>query len=772
MQSPLLLENGESRTKPAGRLVCALFFVMVLFSVLPAQSQEVQTQETMWQEAQTQETLRQETQATETIAAHGFYPRTLDLQLRRIVESSAPEVQPLQALCAALSHNLAAIVFHLEHYPGTSYPAWQQFEASVRALNAIRHSWAVRVTSEDPYIPSAAALAETVLALERRIFIWRALIHAETAEAFPITTLYGKSFADVDRLRQRTLAVDQYLTRARRLVNHQTGQTWCEYLGTQSWLTELEASLQPAGSVRLVSSASPSIPVEILEMLSDRANSTVHRLASATLTNEQRVFLNHPVVNVWKEELLSWTADTVTPTHILRYLEQYEETGGMTDMRALAQFIDRLSVSKTAEYRQFGDSVRRQYGMPNVRVFLSNSLLNNHLPPTIREIASFRDVIQSQPVVGRRQTEADMTVSFIPHPTRILASLDVEVDLATISRSDAFATQLLNTGQTKVIAQKIIELTEQGIHTAPSQVKIADHRMRLIRMETDFDGIPILSGLFRGAVRNQYDARYYDANTETQRKILQQVRNQIDRESEKRLLLINERIWAFSQYIADEFDLYVEPGESQTEENWLLTAWGVRGAGTLSGQTAAPATLPGSFADVNIHESLPNMLFGKLGLEGRQGTVRDFKEMLAEKFQQPALAEPEENDDVELMFATHNPLVVRFVDGRAELRISIAALRLSNRTYRDFQVIVWYKPSYNSEGHLVLERDGYISLPHVRHRDQLVMRAAFGKIFPVSRPFPLVPKLFKEDPQFDYLTTGNCRIERGWFALALVDKGR
>jgi len=68
-----------------------------------------------------------------------------------------------------------------------------------------------------------------------------------------------------------------------------------------------------------------------------------------------------------------------------------------------------------------------------------------------------------------------------------------------------------------------------------------------------------------------------------------------------------------------------------------------------------------------------------------------------------------------------------------------------------------------------LKRDSYISLINAP-RAQFVLRAAFGKIFPESRLFPLVPKMLEDEPQFDYLTTGYCRIEKGWFALALVEK--
>jgi hypothetical protein len=302
---------------------------------------------------------------------------------------------------------------------------------------------------------------------------------------------------------------------------------------------------------------------------------------------------------------------------------------------------------------------------------------------------------------------------------------------------------------------------------------IVGHQMRLVGMDTGFDSLPIVSGLFRGVVQNQYASREQAARAESQHRMVQQVRRQIDQETAKRLRPVNENIKMLSHYVDEEFGLQVEMRDSQTDENWMVTAWGIRGKDTLSSNTPPPDTRLGSFADLKIHESLPNILFGKLELEGKQGTVAEFKEMLAEKFRQPDLAAPEENDDVEITFASHNPMLVRFVDGRVELIISIAALRLLGKTHRNFQVIVRYKPAYDSKGRLVLERDSYISLNYnnfINVRERFVMLAAFGKIFPVSRPFPLAPAVFETDPQFDYLTTGHCQIGQGWFTLALIEK--
>ena len=749
MISPLASENCRNRSKYAGLLLCIVLFAFALLCTVTARGTE-----------------------PNPTAARDFFPQSLVQQLQRIVESPAPEVQPLREVCATIIDDLNNIVAHIEHNPTELPLALERLERSIRRFEARQAFWTATPSihpNAREYIPSAIALEEIALALQRRIFVWRALHQTKAAESTPITALYEKSFADLNRLRERTLAVGQHFARSRQMVNRQTGQTWEDYLGTRSWITELEAFHQPnAQSIRRVSLTSPLLPVEVLKALGSRANSTMLRLESPNLTNEQRAFLNHPTIHSWRAELQNWTVDVVAPIDALRYLERYEATGGMSDMRAFSQSIEQLSASRTEEYRQFGDSLRRQYGRANVRFFISSALLNNHLPPPASETALFREVIQSQPTVGHRRTDSVFVVSFIPHPTRILTSLDVAVDLATSSRTDAFATQLFNTGQTLVVARKMIELTEDGFRTEPSEAQIIDHRMRLARMDTNFDGMPLLSGLFRNTARNQYESRVPSATMETQHTILRQVRDQVDREATQRLRPLNEQIRTFSRHADEEFGLRIEKRESLTEEHWLLTSWGVRGQYSLLGSTPPPETLPGAFADLKIHESLPNLLLGSLEFEGKRGTVGEFKEMLAEKFRQPALAEPGERDDVEVTFASHNPMAVRFVDGRVELTISIAALRILRNTVRDFQVIVRYKPGYDSEGRPVLERCGYISLINVR--EQVLMRTVFGMIFPVSRPFPLVPGMLEDDPQFYYLTTGQCRIENGWFALALVER--
>jgi len=745
------LENKDILAKFARKcqknFLCAALFVFVLLSTVAAQGQDL------------------------TVASD-FYPQALAQRLQKIVESSADEVQPLRRMCLVILDDLNNAIHHLEHNPTEPSPALERLEQAVSAWNSVQKTWTIKTSVHSerlPYIPSAAALEEISLALQRRISIWKLLHNAESADASPITTLYHKTHDDVVRLRERTIAVEQHFIASRRGTERQMGQSWCDYLETRSWLSELEACQQSlAQPIRRVSFATPVIPVEVLQTLSHRANTTLHRLESPTLTDGQRAFLNHPTISTWREELQHWSADLVVPLDILRYMEQYEATGGATDMKTLVQLIDLLSDSKTAEFRQLGEHVRTQYGMANFRFFISGALLNNHLPEAEKGTASFREMIQDQPVFGRRQTATEVAATLVEHPTRLLTTLNVRVDLATQSRTDAMGTQLTNVGQASVVATKLIELTERGFVAEPCKASIVDHRMRLVRMTTDFDRVPLISGMFRNAVIDQYESRRPDADAETRRKILQQVRGQVDRQVDKRLQPINHRINGLTQHLDKEFGLRVVNRHSQTETDWLISSWDIHSRLTLSSNTPPPDTLPGAFADVKFHESLLNAVVGGLGFEGKQGSIREVKELLAEKLKLPDLARPDENDDVAITFATHNPVTIRLQDGRVEVTMSIAELWLNNQSHRDFQVIVRYKPVCDSEGRWVLERDGTLSLINVKA--QILLRAAFGKMFPVSRPIPLVPTMLEADPQFDYLTTGHCRIENGWFALALVEK--
>ncbi|MDR1270898.1 MAG: hypothetical protein LBK82_15390 [Planctomycetaceae bacterium] len=715
-------------------------------------------------------------------AKYEFYPLQFAENLRSIAQLSNPEMSELSQWAKKTLLHLEALIFYVNQ--SNSSQAWshlKQLEKFIVELETLRKNLKAAnlqtessqaelpQTETQELIPTDIALEELLLALERRVILWGTAIQAETTPSFPVSQHFGKKSVDVQRLKERTLAVENYFLSKTSAENKENiGVLWCDYLDTRSFLADLEACqkmfYQPN---RRVSTLVSTIPVPMLISFCDRANVVLLRLNDPHLTDNQRRYLNVPAVTAWREELANWSADTVTPIMLIRGMERFEETGGMSDMETLFRLATRLSFSRTPAFRQLGLLTSELYGGANVKVYVSKVLVNHLLPPSQPEIATFRDVIQQQPVFGRRRTDTDIEMNFIPAADRLLLSLDVSGTVKTTSRANAAITTLLTGGQAEYEAQKLIELTEEGFVLAPCHVQVRKNRLELLNFQTDFDRIPLLSGLVRSAVRNQYESRQPDAQSETQQKITRQVRERVNREANDRFQKFNEKYYELVEELSKRFDLFLEKKDARTEMDWLLTSWAVRSQDFLSGNTPAPETPAGSFADLKVHESVINMLVGKLNFDGKAATVGEIRHDVAEKFNRPQFAEPGEHDDVQIAFAKYNPIIVRFVDGRIEISIALDSLKIQRQTYRHFKVIVRYRPIVTNDGELVLKRDPVINLINVS-RGQLVLRTAFTTIFPPNRFFSLKPPIFQNDPRFSSLTTGHCRLEKGWFAVALI----
>jgi hypothetical protein len=732
-----------------------------------------------------------------------FYPLHFAENLRAIAQLSGndPTVSELSQWADKTLQHLEAAVFYLNQ--SNSAEAWahlKQLEKCAVELNTLRKTPTTKQLSAETkqlsaetkqlsaeaeqlpveaesleaelqkFYPTETALEELLLGLERRLIIWGAAVHAETTPSFPVSRHFGKKITDIQQLKERTLAVEDYFLGKKNTSNHyeNIGELWCDYLDTQSFLADLEACqkmfYQPN---RRVSTLVSTIPVPMLIAFCDRANVVLLRLNDPQLTEHQQRYLNVPALAAWKEELANWSADTVAPITLIRGMERFEETGGMSDMETLFRLATRLSFSKTPAFRQLGLLTSELYGGANVKIYISKVLVNHLLPPSKPEVATFRDVIQQQPVFGKRRTDTDIEMNFIPAENRLLLSLDVSGTVKTTSRASASITTLLTGGQAEYEAQKQIELTEQGFLLAPCHVQVRKNRLELLNFQTDFDRIPLLSGLVRNAVRNQYESRQPDAKSETQQKITRQVRERVNREADDRFKEFNGKYREFADELSNRFDLFLEKKDARTEEEWLLTSWAVRSQDFLSGNTPAPETPTGSFADLKVHESVLNMLVGKLNFDGKAATVGEIRQEVAEKFNRPQFAEPGEHDEVQIAFAKYNPIIVRFVDGRIEISIAIESLKIQRQTYRHFKVVVRYRPALTNDGELVLKRDPVINLINAS-RGQLVLRTAFTTIFPPNRSFSLKPQFLKNDSRFAGLTTGHCRLEKGWFAVALV----
>ena len=705
-------------------------------------------------------------------------------QLEAIHNSCVDAVQPLRYWAEQTKRHVDEIIFSLGRND------LQDAEAQrVRLIHLtiqlaeFRKSWNPGPISQndgpskkEDYVPSSTALEELQLGLERWILLWERSILALASDTYPLGKLFSKDVGDILRLLERTQAAQDFFLGERRTLAKglYVGELWSRHLGAAAFLDDLKTCQkvidQPNRRVSVVVSA---VPIPMLGSFSDRANAILAKLDESTLNGDQKKFLAAPAVVAWKEELRTWASDTVSPLELLFAVDAYETTNGTSDMAELHQLTARLLVSRSSAFRQLGRLTAELYGGPNIKVYISRILLNRLLPVSEPEEESFRDVILERPVFGQRRVEKEIEFNLIPADNQLLLSLDVKGSVQTTSRTSAFATTLFSSGRADYTARRQIELTTNGFQLSPSQVDVKNNRVLLNNIRTEFDRVPIVSGVFREIVLGQYESRRSEARAEAARKIATQTKTRIDTETTGKFDEINDQFRGGVLDTLRQLGLSLEQQHAKTESDWLLGSWRMTGDGVLSGSTPAPTTQAGSFADLKIHESAINALIGKLDIGGREMSAGEFRREIAAKFLKPEFVDDEvDDDDVAIAFASKNPVAVRFVNGRVEIVVSIESLVVQRQTFRDFKGTVTYRPAETPDGKLILEREGVVSFDNVstQLRTQVVLRAVFGKIFPVGRPLVLSPQIFETDVRFADLKLGLCQIEKGWFSIALIAK--
>ncbi|MEX0979437.1 MAG: hypothetical protein WDZ48_11315, partial [Pirellulales bacterium] len=149
------------------------------------------------------------------------------------------------------------------------------------------------------------------------------------------------------------------------------------------------------------------------------ARAVLDRLASSRLSRAQRKFANEGPLASLKEQLWAWAAERVTAARLLSHLEQYEYSGLASDARLVAEDYRGLKWSAPDEAGQLSRRLNTHYRNANVRLAVSEDLINRMVPQPDRIDAPVRDTVVNVPVRGHSSTLTRLTIKLVPDPRRV-----------------------------------------------------------------------------------------------------------------------------------------------------------------------------------------------------------------------------------------------------------------------------------------------------------------------------------------------------------------
>ena len=589
--------------------------------------------------------------------------------------------------------------------------------------------------------PTARQVRRARHALSRRLDLWAVVI----APGRPLAALSPSPHPDPRRLLRCLDRIDAVT------ADSAAGRAWREYLA-------LDALEQVANELNATEEGYRRA----------LAGTVVQRLTQVSLTAPQQEFVSSGPVAELKSELPYWAAEPVDLAALLRHIEQYETTRFRSDAQRVAEDARRLASSPLDEHQRLGRLVATYYRNANLRVALTEELLNRLVPEREPELERVRDTVLGRPVRGRSLTLADAAVRFVPDPERLRIALEVDGQVTALTSSAKGPVTFYNDSQSTYRASKEMELGTWGIRTWPAEVAVAN-RTRLRSLETDLDGIPLVGLLAHGVARSQHDQKQPEAAREVRWKVASRAKRRIDEEAEVRLGGLSEIL--DRRVFQPLVDMALEPTmiSAQTTDERMTMRVRLAADDQLAGNTPRPRAPSDSLLSVQVHESAVNNVIEQMELDGQTLTLAQLQKRVADKLNTPEmLAAGTIDDDVILTFADSDAVAVQFDGGQVIISLSIARLTRPPRRWNHFQVRAFYRPEASGRS-ARLVRDTVIHLygDGLNMRSQIALRGIFSKTFHKQRPWVLVAERITSNPQLADLAITQLTVEDGWLGMAL-----
>lgn len=638
---------------------------------------------------------------------------------------------------------IEALGLALSSQSGRAESQVASFFSRLRALN----DRADRATDKMEDDCLAEQLRRASYSLRRRLDLWQLI--AGIQEPDPTG---DETYLDSDRLAMVLTKIDSLVG------NSSQGVAWREFL-LLDILRDMVDENQADGNEYRTSPAHR-------RML---AGEVLARVARFKLSESQQQFLMRDPFIELGTELRRITDDTFDRRELVRRLEDYEAQNLPGEGRWLADESLRLSVSQDTRKNALGQQLARHYCNPNLRIALTEDFLNRLMPPQIPELSHVRDTVLGTPVRGQSLTETDVAIRLVPDPHRLLLALEINGEVASLTKSSSGPATFRNESTSRYTARKPMEVTTAGIVLWPAEVTKVSNATRLRSLETDFDPIPLINSIVRSMARSSHDSKRQEIKREIKRKVAARAKRRIDSEADARLNETSQRLKNRILQPLENLSIVPEMIGAETNDRRMVMQLRLASDKQLAAHTQRPWAPIDSLMSMQIHQTAVNNVLGGLSLDGDTLTLKELRDRIATKFNLPALLKSEnKHDDVEITFASRDAIRIDCRDGRIAVTLSIARLEKSPRVWRHFQVRAYYRVELDGLS-AKLVRDGTIRLVgrRISTGSQLAIRSIFGRVFSRNASRQLLPEKLRNNPNMAGQVVTQFDIEDGWIAVAM-----
>lgn len=492
------------------------------------------------------------------------------------------------------------------------------------------------------------------------------------------------------------------------------------------------------------------------------------RIDPAGLSPAERNLLQQPELAAWAAALRRLAIEPVDYFRVMEAVERYEAAPCSNEAGRLAIAQQTLRWAASAPVAELGRQLDANYRNANVRISVSQQLIERLVPGPQRIAAPVDDVILGARTVGQSETLTRLQVHLVPSSDSWRIGLRADGEVASSTYSNKGPATFYSAGTAVFRAEKELTIDAGGARHSPAQAA-ATSATGLTGLATTLDPWPLLGDVAQNIARRQYEARSGAAQAQVDQRVTGEAERRFDDEVEQRLAEAKQQFVDTFYTPMRKLSLNPMPIDLQTTSHRLIARYRLAAHHQLAAHTPRPQAPGSSVLSVQVHESAPNNFFDQLGWAGRESRLQDLAQQLAELFHRPAWQMPEDfPEDVIVEFAAQEPVRVAFQQGRVGITLNFAELRQGRNRWRDFTVRVYYRPAPEQPG-ADLVRDQYVELigKRLHFRDQVALRGIFSRVFARNQPIDMISKTLAKDTRLQGLAVTQIAIDDGWIGVAI-----
>ncbi|MEE2685437.1 MAG: hypothetical protein VYB09_03940 [Planctomycetota bacterium] len=581
-----------------------------------------------------------------------------------------------------------------------------------------------------------------VSSLDRRIHVWR----------FIDAGITGQS----EDLGRERLPMQQVLHAVEdRLEGAASQAGWIEYLMLEQLGTGLRAERVSH------------------DEMSRLASTILQRMNTPQLTTAQRSMMEEEEFLALEQGLRRLGCRPFSYTALLEAVEQLEESRSRGAGRMLARACQHLEWSPSQPLAELGFALQDNYRQGNIRITLSEALVNRSLPETMNHADSINDQLMGSRIQGNATTTSGLRVVLVPDDDHWHLGIEVDGVVEAKTQSQRGPATFINEGASRFQVNKQLRIGATALETTPAVAQV-DIDSRLVDFKTDYDDMPLLGGLARNMAKNQYRKGVRSAEKQLQMELASNTEKKLNQRVDQQVEFARETYQQRWLQPLNRLELSPQAVSLVTRKDKLMMDYRIAGKGQLAGFGECPLPPAESLFQLQLHESAVNNLLEKMDLDGRRDNLPAFFREIAGSLGMETVAIPAEvPEDVIIELAPVSAVSVRFEQGVLRLQLNLRELRQGQRnSWRNFSIVALYRPA-DSSGEASLVREGHLNVigRSIRLGDRIVLQGIFNKVFSRARPITILTQDLVQQPALADTRITHHVIENGWLSIALGSTG-